>query len=180
MPLSKKIIFILGGARSGKSTLAQSMANTMSKSVLFVATAEPLDDEMKERIEKHRSGRPPTWQTLEARQNIGQHLLSHNIDNDLILIDCITLLLANVIGDKKNSIEIENSIVSELNDLAYSLQTIEKSFIIVSNEVGLGIVPENHLARLYRDYLGKANQLIAELSNEVYFMTAGIPLKIKG
>jgi adenosylcobinamide kinase/adenosylcobinamide-phosphate guanylyltransferase len=175
----KKIILILGGARSGKSSLAQSMAQKMADSVLFVATSEPLDDEMKERIEKHRNSRPSTWRTLEISHKIGSNLESNYGDSDVIIIDCLTLLISNLIGDRIDPIEVEEIIVSELNELAISIQTIDKSFIIVSNEVGMGIVPENQLARIYRDYLGKANQLIAELSDEVYFMVAGIPIKIK-
>ena len=176
---NNKIILILGGARSGKSNFAQSLAEKMSQSVLFVATSEPLDDEMKERIEKHKKNRPVNWNTLEIRNEIGQNLINNSGNSDVIIIDCLTLLVSNLIGEQKDPNDVAETIVSELNELVISLQTMDKTFIIVSNEVGMGIVPENKLARIYRDYLGKANQLIAQLANEVYLMVAGIPVKIK-
>lgn len=179
MPANRKIILLLGGARSGKSTFAQELVSQLGKKVLFVATGEPLDDEMKTRIEEHKKSRPKNWRTVEAPHQIGKTLEKQIGDAEVVIIDCITLLVANLLGDDPNYPEAEKQITAEINELISAMKTIQSSFIIVSNEVGLGLVPDNKLGRLYRDLLGKSNQLLACYADEVYFMAAGIPLKIK-
>jgi adenosylcobinamide kinase / adenosylcobinamide-phosphate guanylyltransferase len=174
----KKIIFITGGARSGKSTYAQQLAADMSEKVLFVATSEARDSEMKKRIANHRRQRPKSWQTLECPLEIAAGIGAVK-DRDLILIDCITLLVSNIMGSSRNMAAAEKKAVQELEALIKLMQKSEYDFVIVSNEVGLGIVPENVMARQYRDLLGKANQMLAASATEVYFMAAGIPLKLK-
>jgi adenosylcobinamide kinase/adenosylcobinamide-phosphate guanylyltransferase len=180
MPDSRKIVLILGGARSGKSAFAQRLAGQMGKKVLFVATGEPLDEEMKARIEQHQKSRPKSWRTLEAPRGIGRALKEQSGDADMAVIDCITLLVSNLMEAEIDCNEAESRLAAEINELIAAVDTIKADVIMVSNEVGLGLVPDNKLGRIYRDLLGKANQLLAHHATEVYFLAAGIPLKIKG
>lgn len=182
----KKIILLLGGARSGKSHFAQQYAQNTAQKVLFVATATAGDEDMRRRIEKHKSERPENWNTLEATSQIGKEIESTIEDEDLVIIDCITLLVNNIFcrynEEQFEKIEdsiLEKDVLSEITGLITCLKKFEVSFIIVSNEVGLGIVPDNRMGRLYRDILGRANQMLAGTADEVYLMVAGIPLRIK-
>ena len=179
MPINKKIVLLLGGARSGKSSYAQELARTLGGSVLFIATGEPLDEEMKHRIDQHKKNRPEDWETVEASLHLGTVLREHDENTGTVLIDCITLLVSNLLGNENNYPDAENRIIDEVYKLISAMKASRANIIIVSNEVGLGLVPDNKLGRMYRDLLGKANQLLAENADEVYFMTAGIPLKIK-
>jgi adenosylcobinamide kinase/adenosylcobinamide-phosphate guanylyltransferase len=174
-----KTILLLGGARSGKSACAQELAGLAGGKVLFCATAEPLDDEMQSRIGKHRRSRPPGWETLEAGRDIGRALARQAPEYDAIIVDCITILVANAIGDETDIEKAESAVNAELLGLIELLKLRQSNYILVSNEVGSGIVPDNRLGRLYRDELGKANQKLAAAADEVYLMTAGIPLKLK-
>jgi len=180
--MAKNFILILGGIRSGKSRFAQSMAAKLRKKVLFVATAEALDAEMAFRIGEHKKARPKSWRTLEININVGQKLEGQIADADVVLLDCLTLLVSNVIiGDGKSSASVaQKRVVSEIEDLVKCIDKCEGTFIIVSNEVGLGLMPANKLGRLYCDCLGRANQLLARHASEVYFMVSGIPIAIKG
>ncbi len=180
MSTNRKIILLLGGARSGKSTFAQELACQMSNKVLFVATGEAFDDEMRARIEEHKKNRPKSWRTLEASHNIGKALKEQIADSEVVIIDCLTLLVSNLLGSECNYAKAENQVLSEINELIAAINSSRAAFIIVSNEVGLGLVPDNKLGRIYRDLLGKANQLIAKHADQVYFMATGIPLEIKG
>jgi len=191
--MAKSFTLILGGARSGKSSFAQSMAKRLGEKVLFVATGEPLDEEMALRIKEHKRIRPKSWRTLEIAINVGQKLKGQIKDADVVLLDCLTLLVSNILtkegeapsrhceerSDEAIS-EAEKQVMSEMEDLIECIGKHEGTFIVVSNEVGLGLVPENKLGRVYRDLLGKANQLLAQHASEVYFMVSGIPVKIKG
>ena len=197
--LSKKFILMLGGARSGKSTFAQGMAAKLGKKVLFVATAEPLDREMASRVAEHKRMRPKNWRTLEIDTRVGQNLKSQIGDADVVLLDCITLLVSNILtkrdgkplsspltvedesgGESAEAIrKAEKQVRAEMEELLDCIDKHEGDFIVVSNEVGLGLVPDNKLGRVYRDLLGKANQLLAQHASEVYFMVSGIPVKIK-
>lgn len=183
MPMKKefdnKIIFITGGARSGKSTYAQQMASEMSNDVLFIATAEPLDDEMLDRIQNHRLSRPEHWKTVELPRDLAEGLKNIPAIPDMAIIDCITLLVSNLIQQDKPANELEKIALSEISGLIEFISSTNSIFIIVSNEVGLGLVPDNKMARDYRDILGKVNQIIAQNANEVYFMISGIPQRIK-
>jgi adenosylcobinamide kinase/adenosylcobinamide-phosphate guanylyltransferase len=174
-----KIIFITGGARSGKSTHAQQMAAEMGHDVLFIATAEPLDNEMRDRINNHRISRPQYWKTMELPRNLAQGLKNNPAIPQIAIIDCITLLVSNLMQQDKPTNELEKIAVSEISELIEFINSTSSVFIIVSNEVGLGVVPDNKMARDYRDILGKVNQLIARRANEIYFMISGIPQKIK-
>jgi len=178
--LAEKCVFILGGARSGKSRFAQELAGEPGSKVLFVATGEALDEEMKARIDQHKEARPQSWRTLEARTNIGRQLEKQIGDAEVVIIDCLTLLVSNLLGAEPDCVEAEEQLTREITELIACMDKLDASFIIVSNEVGMGLVPETKLGRVYRDLLGKANQLIAQRANEVYFMAADIPMKIKG
>jgi adenosylcobinamide kinase/adenosylcobinamide-phosphate guanylyltransferase len=182
----KKNILLLGGARSGKSRLALELAQNMTQQVLFVATATAGDEDMRVRITKHRLDRPSNWRTLEAPVNIGSRITAHMADARLVIIDCITLLLNNIYCryddhqfDAISDPLLEAEVVSEINGILECTRKPEVSFIIISNEVGLGIVPDNRIGRLYRDHLGRANQMLAAAVDEVLLLVAGIPLRIK-
>ena len=178
--MAKKYIFIIGGARSGKSRFAQELAEKLGNKVLFIATGEPLDEEMRARIDEHKKARPKSWRTLELPTNIGRQLEVEIGDAEVVIIDCLTLLVSNRLGEELNYLKAEKRVLAEINKLIAGMDKLNASFIIISNEVGTGLVPETRLGRIYRDILGKANQLIARHANEVYFMLAGIPVKIKG
>jgi adenosylcobinamide kinase/adenosylcobinamide-phosphate guanylyltransferase len=175
----KKITLILGGARSGKSSYAQKMGMENGSSVLFCATAQPLDDEMRRRIRAHRRSRPPGWDTLEVKDNLAAALADKAGKYGAVIIDCITLLAANCMGEKTGGRQAEKRLDAEIKSLIVLMQRSRCTFILVSNEVGSGIVPDNTLARIYRDALGKANQQLAAAADEVILMTAGLPLKLK-
>lgn len=177
--MSKKSILILGAVRSGKSSFAQELAAKTCKKVLFTATGEALDEEMRARIDEHKKTRPKGWRTLETPANIGEQIESQIGDAGVVLIDCLTLLVSNLIGDRLDYPEAEKRVLAEISGLTACIAKLDASFIIVSNEVGMGLVPETKLGRIYRDLLGKANQLVAQHVTEVYFMVAGIPVNIK-
>jgi adenosylcobinamide kinase/adenosylcobinamide-phosphate guanylyltransferase len=175
----KKIILIIGGARSGKSRFAKELAGNLGDSVLFVATGEPLDEEMQARINEHKELRPKGWRTLEIPTNVAQQLRLEIGDADVVIIDCLTLLISNRLGEELDYPKAEKQVLSEIHELITSIKKLNAIFIIVSNEVGMGLVPETRLGRVYRDLLGRANQLIAQHANEVYFMVAGLPVVIR-
>jgi adenosylcobinamide kinase/adenosylcobinamide-phosphate guanylyltransferase len=182
-----KTVLITGGARSGKSTFAQDMAaRGRPGGVLFVATAQAGDEEMRRRIENHRRNRPPQWRTLEAPVHVGAMISSRLGDSKTVLLDCITLLLNNVMaeflspdGTDIDEAESAQAITTEIDGLIHCIRNASADFIVVTNEVGLGLVPDNKLGRVYRDLLGKANQVLAAAADEVYFMVSGLPLKLK-
>lgn len=171
-----KITFIIGGARSGKSQYALKLAKEeKAKNVAFIATAKPLDSEMKKRIELHKKKRPKYWRTFQEPQNVSGLLKKSSNKFELILIDCLTLLISNLLLANLKQDNIEE----EARKILSALKKTKASSIIVSNEVGLGIVPENKLARDFRDIAGRINQLVAEKSDEVFFLVSGIPWRIK-
>jgi len=177
--LAKKSIFLLGGARSGKSHFAQELATKLGKKALFIATGEPLDEEMQARIEEHRKARPKSWRTLEIPTSIGKEIRKQIGDAEVVIIDCLTLLISNLLTDEPDYPEAEKRVINEINELIACMDRLDIRFIIVSNEVGMGLVPETKLGRIYRDLLGKANQLVAQHTGEAYLMVAGIPIKVK-
>jgi len=169
---SKKIIFITGGARSGKSSFAMAEALKINGIKAYIATAEALDEEMKERIEKHKRQRGDDWVTYEEPIKISDVLKTIERRYRVVVIDCLTLWLSNLM---KTDLNIE----TEIGHFISSLVTCHSSLIfIVSNEVGMGIVPENEMARRFRDMAGILNQKMAEISDEVFIVVAGIPIKI--
>ncbi len=166
------ITFIVGGSRSGKSSFALDCASKLPGSKAFIATAQAFDEEMKERIERHKKERSADWKTFEEPTALPQILSRISEDHDVIIVDCLTLWLSNLImNDTAVDVDIES--------LLSTAATCPSCIFIVSNEVGLGIVPENALARRFRDLAGTLNRRVAEIANEVYLVAAGIPLKIK-
>ena len=170
-----KIIFLLGGARSGKSQFAIKLAKKDARKVAFIATCVGLDREMEKRISLHKKNRPSNWQTFEAPKDIALLLKKIGPKFEIIIIDCLTLLVSDLLLKGLREEAIENKI----NKILAALKKIKAKSIIVSNEVGLGIVPKNKLARDFRDIAGRTNQIVAEKSDEVFFMLAGISIKIK-
>jgi adenosylcobinamide kinase/adenosylcobinamide-phosphate guanylyltransferase len=177
-----KSILITGGARSGKSRRAQELAIKLGGRVLFVATAEAGDDEMKRRIKAHRKARPKDWATLEVTTHIGRQITKNIRQAKTVIIDCITLLISNVMlqyDEKIDAAITERAVTAEIKELLDCIKHTKADFIIVTNEVGLGIIPGDRVSRLYRDLLGTANRMLAEHVNEVYLMVAGIPVTVK-
>ena len=179
-------ILIIGGARSGKSRFAQELALKLDKPVLFVATAVAMDEEMQHRIEEHQRARPAAWSTLEVTTNVGSQISKEIGGAQVVIVDCITLLVNNIFSQYSNYAAeqidaslIEEKLTNEINELAECINQVNASFIMVTNEVGLGLVPANRVGRLYRDLLGKANQMLAQRADEIYLMVAGLPIKIK-
>jgi adenosylcobinamide kinase/adenosylcobinamide-phosphate guanylyltransferase len=172
---AKKLIFVLGGARSGKSSWALQYAEARYESFLFLATARSLDDEMAERIRLHKLSRGPDWQLVEEPIEIADALRTRCGDVETVLIDCLTVWLSNVMFEKGFE-----KIDSYRDDLLTTLSAREKNIIVVSNELGLGIVPENPMGRKFRDLSGQCNQHIAAIADTVVFLTAGLPMVLKG
>jgi adenosylcobinamide kinase/adenosylcobinamide-phosphate guanylyltransferase len=181
--MGKSLTLILGGARSGKSALARRLAGEHGGPVLFVATAEAVDDEMAARIERHRAERPAGWQTLEAPRKAGQSIRAHAGNFDVLVLDCLTVLAGNILGSRPEPAgpeEAEAALGAEIRELSEAYSSGAADWIVVSNEVGLGLVPPYPLGRAYRDALGRANQHLAALADTVLFMIAGLPLRLKG
>lgn len=169
-----KITLILGGARSGKSSYALSLAK-QHKKVAFIATCQGLDKEMQERIRLHKKSRPKHWETFEEPRDLAKLLGKMHNSFDCIIIDCLTLLVSNLIFYGNS----QKQILKKIEELLVVLKKKKVRAILVSNEVGLGLVPVNKLAREFRDIAGRVNQLVAQDADEVFFTVSGIPLKIK-
>jgi adenosylcobinamide kinase/adenosylcobinamide-phosphate guanylyltransferase len=175
-----RTIFITGGARSGKSSFAEQMAAGHGAPLCYLATARSLDDEMDQRIRTHRQRRGADWQTLEEPLNLAQALEASDGRFTVILVDCLTLWLSNLLLlDEVPGEETEARVMAEVQRLATVLRGMTSPVIIVSNEVGMGIVPENRLARIFRDLAGQANQIIAAAADEAWLVASGIPLRLK-
>jgi len=172
--MPKQILFIGGGTRSGKSAFALSLARRLGQRRLFLATAQPGDDEMRQRIERHRRERGGDFDTLEeplaVAQAIGQHA-----DYDVVVLDCLTLWLSNLLLEGNQP----DSILQRIEELAAVLARRALHAIVVSSEVGLGLVPETPLGRTFRDVAGLAHQRISTVADEIYFAVLGVMLRIK-
>jgi adenosylcobinamide kinase/adenosylcobinamide-phosphate guanylyltransferase len=181
-----RIVFITGGARSGKSAYAESLCAGTSE-VVYIATARVADDEMRERIKRHQQSRPTSWQTIEQTYDL--HAVCEAEESpSSVLLDCVSILTSNIMFDLTKEYEqipaelqhqIEKVVVTEIEKLVQTIKKKKGSLVMVTNEVGDSIVPENHVARVYRDILGRVNQRIAALCDEVYLVTCGIPLRLK-
>ncbi len=172
-----QLVLVLGGCRSGKSRFAQELAERLGKRKLFVATAEPFDDEMRERIAKHRADRGPEWQTVEAPVALAAALRNHAAEADVVVVDCLTVWLGNLLCPEHQPLRWQADAVSSLLG---GLAKRRAHIIVVSNEVGLGIVPDNALARRFRDEQGRLNQQVAAIADSVVFVAAGLPMTLKG
>ncbi len=185
-----RLILILGGARSGKSTFAERLAMQSGKRVAFIATATASDEDMQDRIARHRASRPTAWKTIEEPLDLVGALKEAGNEADVILLDCMTLWLSNWMGqpafaDETDGVVLKNSstesalAITEALLAAVKTLAVGKTVLIVSNEVGLGIVPMHPLSRAYRDTLGWVNQRITRNAERVYLMVAGLAVDIK-
>jgi adenosylcobinamide kinase/adenosylcobinamide-phosphate guanylyltransferase len=167
------LTFILGGARSGKSRFAESLVAASGLDRHYIATGRAWDEEMRERIDKHRADRGPSWTTHEEPLDLAGRLAAIDGEGRAVLVDCLTLWVTNLMM-------AERDMAAEFAALAAFLPKARARLVLVSNEVGLGIVPENRMARDFRDHAGRLHQMIAAAAAEVYFVAAGLPLKMKG
>lgn len=189
---------VTGGARSGKSRFAELLAAQVKGPVIYIATAQIWDKEMAQRVKKHRQQRPASWRLIEEPRNIRDNLLQLKEEKGVILLDCVTLWLSNLLlasqaEQTESEIQteltasaappdlnkVESQILAAVREVAQLAQVIKPFVIFVTNEVGQGIVPENPLARAYRDIAGRSNQILAESADHVYLVVAGLPLEIK-
>lgn len=180
--MGKRLIFLLGGARSGKSTYAEAWAKDHGGSVLYVATAQAFDDEMRVRIARHQAERPAHWTTLEAPRAAGDAIKAHSSPYEVVLIDCLTVLTANALmalPEDCTQADADAAILAETDALLAAYAESEATWLVVSNEVGMGVVPPSKLGRLYRDALGRANQGVASVADEVLLLVAGIAWPLK-
>jgi adenosylcobinamide kinase/adenosylcobinamide-phosphate guanylyltransferase len=165
-------LFVLGGARSGKSRYAQLRAESLTGDLLYIATAQALDAEMEERVARHRADRGPRWSTLDVPLDLPAAILSNAAPGRVLLVDCLTLWTSNLMF-------AERDLDAETEALATAVTQAAGPVLLVANEVGLGIVPDNALARRFRDAAGRLNQAIAAAAEEVQFIAAGLPLRLK-
>jgi len=168
-----KLTFVLGGARSGKSSFAEKLVEDSGLQPVYLATGRAFDKEMESRISIHRDRRGSEWQTVEEPLDLVGALEKHARHDRFVLVDCLTLWITNLIMAEQN-------IAAETETLIAALRLLSGPVVFVSNEVGLGIVPENRMAREFRDHAGFLHQAVASVADEVYFLAAGLPLKMKG
>lgn len=199
-----KGILVTGGARSGKSNYAETLAKGLGENILYIATSIPFDEEMKDRVRKHRESRPSHWITYEGYKSLGKVLTQNinelsmdsdanvtRIDKDIdgVLLDCVTVMITNLMFDNPDMQRddysnvdfnlVESDILNEIKDLMRAVKESDKTVIFVTNEIGFGIVPETKLGRAFRDIAGRVNQYIAAACDEVYLTVCGIPMRIK-
>jgi adenosylcobinamide kinase/adenosylcobinamide-phosphate guanylyltransferase len=170
------VTLVLGGVRSGKSRYAQQLA-AQSRRVVFVATAQITDDEMRTKIQQHKEDRPAEWLTVEEPLELPKALAEHDLECDTMIVDCLTIFAANLLeteGENDRAIELR------VQALCEALQAVQCAVVLVSNEVGSGVVPPYPLGRRYRDLLGEINQRVARIADDVVLMVAGLPLALKG
>ena len=178
--MGRKLITIIGGARSGKSRLAVELARAHGRQVLFVATAQPSDAEMERRIGAHRRERPMEWKTVEAPTGVGRAIAAAGDGCDTVIVDCITLLVSNLMRHEEMPQEpLEADADAEIDALLEAYRALEATFLVVTNEVGLGIVPAYAAGRVYRDVLGRVNRRLAESADQAVMLVAGIPVDLK-
>jgi len=183
-----EITFILGGARSGKSIFAVNLAKEKSNKVAYIATASPTDEEIIERIRIHKSLRPKSWLTIEKSKNIAAAIDDLPAGINLVIIDCLTYLTSNILkrwhweeatADIRDAAQAESAVMEEATQILYSIKKSCADFILISNEVGFGLVPPYPLGRVFRDAMGRFHQMIAANSREVYMVFTGIPMRLK-
>mgnify|MGYP001818291762 CR=1 FL=1 len=191
--MTRELTLVLGGARSGKSSYAERLAARMGDRVLYLATAQAGDEEMQARIQKHQASRPTSWRTVDAPTGVGPAVRAvlEAEEVDVVLVDCLTLLVTNCILqhlpdppsdedlDQLDETTAQKRVTVELDKLMQAFRAGDIPWIVVSNEVGLGLVPPYHLGRVFRDLQGWANQRMAKAADHVYYMIAGLPMDLK-
>lgn len=183
------ITLITGGARSGKSRFGETLLSQRSLETLYIATAQVHDQEMIDRVEKHQRQRPSEWHTLEAYQGFRQLLPPWEGKVQGVLVDCMTLMVTQLmLGGltisweeltQKEVDQVEAHVMQEIDALMEALKRLQVNAVVITNEVGMGIVPVGKMSRDFRDIAGRANQQAAALADQVYFMVSGIPLQVK-
>lgn len=174
----KRLIMVTGGARSGKSYFAEQWAKNAAGQVYFIATLVPQDQEMVERVQHHRQRRPPSWITVEEALEPEEVIRRYDTPGGVFLLDCLTLLVTNWL--LKQETYHTRDILQRVEKLAETARGAAADVLVVTNEVGGGIVPQDSLSRDYRDILGQANQIMASFAHEVYVMMSGIPIELTG
>lgn len=184
-----KVVLVTGGARSGKSSYAESLCKKSENEVVYIATAEILDQEMSDRVRKHREQRPKNWRTVECWNFVSPSLPQIMEHSKTILLDCLTMLVSNLMfldpvldyehAGMERINEREGLILQEIDRMLEIAKTSTSTLIVVTNELGMGIVPENRLSRIYRDIVGRMNQRVGKSADDVYFLVSGIPVSIK-
>jgi adenosylcobinamide kinase / adenosylcobinamide-phosphate guanylyltransferase len=183
-----EMILVTGGARSGKSNFAESLIKKSAGKVLYIATSVPFDEEMKDRVRRHKTQRPDNWITIEAYKDLDLVIESAMTCNGSVLLDCITIMVSNLMLEKGMDWEgissediniVEELVKDEINKLIRIIKKLPLYFVIVTNELGMGVVPPTELGRAVRDIAGRANQMLAYEADEVYLCVSGIPVKIK-
>ncbi len=178
-----QITLLLGGARSGKSSYAIQLAKIFGDPVIYLAPGVPCDEEMKDRIKKHKEARSQSWETIEEPLDIDTVLKRLQNYPGLILLDDLSFWVSNLLhhyqqqGKERN--QLKEEVLNRVKNTISIAQEIKPDLIIVSNEVGMGVVPKTNLGRIYRDVLGRVNQLAADHADQVYLMVAGLPVKVK-
>ncbi|MFB9947308.1 bifunctional adenosylcobinamide kinase/adenosylcobinamide-phosphate guanylyltransferase [Rhizobium puerariae] len=173
MTRSGHVTLVLGGARSGKSGFSERLARETGFQRHYIATGRAYDDEMRERIARHRADRGADWMTHEVPVDLVPLLMELDAPGRVVLVDCLTLWITNMMME-------ERDVGAEGAALVRGFESLSSRLVLVSNEVGLGIVPENRMAREFRDHAGRLHQKIAAAADEVFFIAAGLPLKMKG
>lgn len=183
-----RLILVTGGARSGKSSFAEETVRSYGENILYIATAIGMDDEMKERIRRHRLQRPPGWETLEAFRDFDRTLPGILKERNAVLLDCVTIMVSNIMLQKAmdweelstaEMNEVENEVTGQVGTLLSIIKDADIPFVLVTNELGMGVVPPYALGRAVRDIAGRVNQQLARAADEVFLCVSGIPVKIK-
>lgn len=173
----KSVTLVLGGAQSGKSYYAQQLASHFER-VTFIATARGTDTEMRKKIARHRRGRPSAWRTIEAPLDLEKSVCAASRESDVVLIDCLTVYVDNVMSAGRKS-KSKSDLKECINAVCEAIRKGEASVIVVSNEVGSGVVPPYRSGRAYRNFLGQMNQKVAQIADNVILMVAGVPMTVK-
>mgnify|MGYP001612616283 CR=1 FL=1 len=171
----KCLILLTGGTRSGKSRLAVELARQFGPRILYLATCRPTDAEMKRRVARHQQARPPAWQTLEVAENLSDAISHVHGTIDGVLLDCLTLYVARLVSRKTS----DEAILKQIRTLCETMRRAPFPIVVVTNEVGWGVVPTSRSGRRFRDLAGLANQLVAQAADETYLVVAGLPLCLK-
>lgn len=184
-----KVVLVTGGARSGKSTFGEKYIAELATRIAYIATAIPFDEEMKSRIDHHRTSRPQHWTTVEQYFEIDRILPDIAVEHNGIILDCVTLMVSNLMFESTDIDwaapapaavnRLQEKAITQAKDLVMALRKASLNGVLITNEIGMGIVPENPMARAFRDVAGRVNQCLAEMSDEVWLLVSGIPVKIK-
>lgn len=176
-----KVVFVTGGIRSGKSQFAEEMTSKLGQRVIYIATSQVQDEEMRARVDLHRERRPENWHTVEEPFDVAAAILAHGAKCDVIMLDCLTVLISNLMYHHrdKHRRELQEAIIKEITSLTEASRQVDASVVIVSNEVGMSLVSDNFLGRLFQDVVGRANQIVAGMADEAFFVVAGYPIDLK-